>query len=230
MKKTFQTNSLLLISTLLCASSGALPAPADAVIQGRVTWPAKTASTCTAPASAARYQASSKTPAPTPAGKAAVVYLEGAFTDMPPQTLTAAQVEQKGLQFAPAILAIRKGTRVEFPNRDDEYHNVLSYSRVKEFDLGRYLKDEKAPSVVFGKAGVVELNCEIHEHMRAYILVLDTPHFTTTDAEGRFRLEHLPAGQYTLKAWLNPKTVWQKPVEIKEGATLTVDFVSPAQP
>jgi hypothetical protein len=60
--------------------------------------------------------------------------------------------------------------------------------------------------------------------MRGLILVLDTPHFTVTDAEGRFRLTGLPPGNYTLKAWIDSKTVREQPVEIKAGSPLNVDF------
>ena len=60
--------------------------------------------------------------------------------------------------------------------------------------------------------------------MRGLILVLDTPYFTTTDADGRFRLTGLPAGNYTLKAWIDSRTTREQPVELKAGATLQVDF------
>ena len=117
------------------------------------------------------------------------------------------------------------GTRVEFPNLDDTYHSIFSYSPAKRFDLGRYRPDERPiPSEVFDIPGLVTLRCDIHEHMRGLILVLDTPYFVVTDAEGRFRLNRLPSGHYTLKAWIDSKTTREKPVEFKSGATLHVDF------
>jgi hypothetical protein len=63
--------------------------------------------------------------------------------------------------------------------------------------------------------------------MRATILVLDTPLFQKTDTNGIYRLEGLPAGRFTLKAWLNEKTVWARPVELEEGQTVRVDFTGP---
>ena len=68
------------------------------------------------------------------------------------------------------------------------------------------------------------LRCDIHEHMRALIFVLATPHFVITDANGGFRLNGLPDGRYTLKAWLNSKTTMEQIVELKGDATLRVDF------
>ncbi len=174
-----------------------------------------------------RYQVKTgEVAAPEPA--VAVVYLEGTFpADAASASTNKAQVLQKDFQFMPGTLAVQKGTVVAFPNRDDGYHNVFSYSKTKRFDLGRYRKDEKPATVLFDKPGVVKLYCEIHEHMRATILVLDTPHFTTTDAAGAFKLEKLPAGQFMLKAWIDEKTLLEKPVTLKDGETLRIDFSGP---
>jgi plastocyanin len=153
----------------------------------------------------------------------AVVYLEGSFPKpaSPPTT----QIVQQDLAFVPPLLPVQVGTRVEFPNLDDTYHSIFSYSPTKRFDLGRYRPEERPiPSVVFDKPGLVTLRCDIHEHMRGLILVLNSPHFVMTDAEGRFRLRGLPAGHYTLNAWIDSKTTRERPVELKKGETLQVDF------
>jgi hypothetical protein len=129
------------------------------------------------------------------------------------------------MNFVPALLAIQTGTTVEFPNEDDTYHNIFSYSPTKRFDLGRYRPDERPiPAVVFDKAGLVTLRCDIHEHMRGLILVLDTAHFAVTDPQGHFRLTGLPAGKFTLKAWVDSRTTREQAVELKNGSTLHVDF------
>ncbi|MEY2564071.1 MAG: hypothetical protein QOH88_2264 [Verrucomicrobiota bacterium] len=154
---------------------------------------------------------------------AAVVYLEGNFAP-PPASNAPAQVAQKNIAFAPDLLPILVGSSVEFPNMDDTYHNVFSYSKIKRFDLGRFRKDEKPTTVVFDKPGAVTIHCEIHERMRGVILVLETPHFQKTDTAGRYRLEHLPAGNYVLKAWVAGDDIRQRPVELKTGMTLHVDF------
>jgi len=153
----------------------------------------------------------------------AVVYLEGTFPK--PAVLPVRQMEQKNLAFVPTLMAVQTGTKVEFPNLDDTYHSIFSYSAAKRFDLGRYRSDEKpVPAQVFDVAGLVTLRCDIHEHMRALILVLDTPHFVVTDADGRYRLEGVPPGRYVLKAWLDSRTVKSQPVEVTESATVHADF------
>jgi plastocyanin len=171
----------------------------------------------------ARYQGKIQGTVAPPSPPLAVVYLEGNF---PKSTGTniSAKVIQEHFQFLPATLPIRTGTTVEFPNLDDTYHNVFSYSKAKRFDLGRYRKDEKPATVLFDQPGVIKLYCEIHEHMRATILVLDTPHFTCTDTNGVFQLEHLPTGKFTLKAWVDDKTELKREVELTDGTMLRVDF------
>lgn len=111
------------------------------------------------------------------------------------------QLSQKGLQFYPSVLPISVGSKVKFPNEDNTYHNVFSYSPEKRFDLGRYAKDATPPEIVFDEAGQIRLFCEVHEHMRAVILVLETPYFVTTDETGQFELRDVPPGDYTLHIW-----------------------------
>src|ERR1700712_5609167 len=81
---------------------------------------------------------------------AAVVYLEGNFrADPGAKSKSAAEMAQKNIAFAPDLLPILVGSSVDFPNMDDTYHNVFSYSKTKRFDLGRYRKEEKPTAVVF---------------------------------------------------------------------------------
>jgi plastocyanin len=195
------------------------PAFGQAVIEGSVTLPKPVAG----PALTQRYQSKGDSKSELPEPPVAAVYLEGTFPNVRPPTNTV-QVAQKNMQFKPGLLVVQKGTRVEFPNQDDFYHNVFSYSKSKPFDLGRYLKDEKPAAQIFDQPGIVKLYCEIHEHMRANILVVDTPHFVRTDAEGKFRLDNLPAGNFVLKVWLSEKHVLEKPVSLKDGETFKVDF------
>src|SRR5436853_4622600 len=128
----------------------------------------------------------------------AVIYLEGSFSK--PKSQPVKQVAQKNLEFVPPLLPVQVNTRVEFPNLDDVYHNIFSYSPAKRFDLGRYPPNEKpVPFQIFDRPGLVTIRCDIHEHMRALILVLDTPHFAISDAQGHYRLTNLPAGHFLLK-------------------------------
>lgn len=60
--------------------------------------------------------------------------------------------------------------------------------------------------------------------MRGLILVLNTPHFTTTETDGHFHLGGLPAGHYKLKAWIDSRTTREHEVDLTSGSRLHVDF------
>ncbi len=192
---------------------------ASAAVEGRVELP----KSHSAPVQAKRYEIVTHAGVLSTQPPMAVVYLDGVFPQ--PASLPTKQVAQKDLTFIPSLLPVRLGTKVEFPNLDDTYHSIFSYSPAKRFDLGRYRPEERPiPTQVFDKPGLVTLRCDIHEHMRGLILVLNSPYFVMTDANGRFRLDGLPAGRYTLKAWIDSRTTREKPVEFKSGQTLHVDF------
>jgi plastocyanin len=192
---------------------------AGAVVEGRVELPKSQS----APVQAKRYEIVTKAGVLSTQPPLAVVFLDGNFPR--PASLPTKEVEQKDLTFIPALLPIEVGTKVQFPNLDDQYHNIFSYSPAKRFDLGRYRPEERPiPSVMFDKPGLVTLRCDIHEHMRGLILVLSTPYFVMTDTAGRFRLDKLPAGRHTLKAWIDSRTTREKRIDLKEGQTLHVDL------
>ena len=192
---------------------------AQCVIEGRVEMP----KTHSAPVVNKRYEIVSKGGVVSTDPPRAVVYVEGSFSK--PAALPMRQMVQKDLRFVTPLLPVQSGTKVEFPNLDDTSHNIFSYSPTKRFDLGRYRSDEKPiPSQVFDKAGLVTLRCDIHEHMRGIILVLDSPHFVMTEPDGRFRLTGLPAGHYVVKAWVDSRRTLEHPAELKSGATLHLDF------
>jgi hypothetical protein len=130
----------------------------------------------------------------------AVVFVDAPPVHTPQPPLDQATMDQISKTFVPHVLPIVVGTEVRFPNRDQISHHVYSFSRTKNFELPLY-KGENAPPVIFDKPGVVKIGCNIHDWMSAIILVLPTPHFAMTDAQGRFKLTGLPPGTYTLVAW-----------------------------
>lgn len=111
-----------------------------------------------------------------------------------------ARMDQQNERFVPHVLAITAGTWVDFPNDDRIYHNVFSLSKTKEFNLGRYPQGH-SKSVQFADPGVVRVFCEIHSHMSAFILVFAHRYFAITGDDGRYRIEGVPPGTYTLVVW-----------------------------
>ena len=121
-----------------------------------------------------------------------VVYLESApalaFPDVEPQRAT---MDQRNETFVPHVLAITVGTTVDFPNSDNNYHNVFSLRGPRPFDLGRYAAG-RSKSVRFDRPGIVRVFCEIHSHMSAFILVFNHRYFAVTTADGRYQMAACP--------------------------------------
>jgi plastocyanin len=156
-----------------------------------------------------------------------VVYLEtaprGAFESREPGR---AVMDQRNETFVPHVLAVLAGSIVEFPNSDTTFHNVFSLSKTKRFDLGRYAVG-RSKSVRFDRPGVVRVFCDIHSHMNAFILVFSHPFFDLTDTEGRFRIEQVPAGTYTVIGWYEGEARTSRAVTVTAGAAADLELVIP---
>jgi plastocyanin len=143
-----------------------------------------------------------------------------------------AVVDQVNKTFLPGVLPILVGTSVRFPNHDQIHHHVYSFSPIKTFELPLY-KGDDAPPVLFDKVGVVRIGCNIHDWMSGIILVLPSPYFAVTGADGRFVLGELPNGTHVLVAWhalskLKPEETAQT-VRVPE-AVGNVNFTLPLSP
>ena len=111
-----------------------------------------------------------------------------------------AVMDQQHLEFVPQVLVIATGSTVEFPNSDSVSHQVYSFSPAKRFQLPLY-KGAPHPPVVFDRAGLVVLGCNIHDGMVGYIDVTDAPYFGQTDSAGSLRLTDVAPGSYQLAVW-----------------------------
>ncbi len=156
-----------------------------------------------------------------------IVYVEGASGDFQPPSKRP-DLNHINLSFQPSVMAVLKGTIVDFPNSDPVFHSAFSISPSNPFDLGLYQKGREK-FVHFKNPGVVEVFCHIHSHMHAYILVLDNPYFAVTDPEGTFTIANVPDGSYTLKAWMNPSVVISKAVAVQGKQTVNLDFTLVAE-
>ncbi|HNM38974.1 MAG TPA: methylamine utilization protein [Giesbergeria sp.] len=110
------------------------------------------------------------------------------------------EIAQENKQFVPAVRVVTVGTLVRFPNRDSVRHHVYSFSPAKKFEIKLYAGTPAAP-VRFDQPGVAVLGCNIHDQMVGWVVVLDTPYFAQTDAQGQALLEGIPAGAHQLRAW-----------------------------
>ena len=145
-----------------------------------------------------------------------------------PLPLKKAELRQQHETFVPHVVAITRGSTVDFPNDDPIFHNVFSLSGAANFNLGRYPKGQSRPWK-FTKAGIVKVFCDIHSHMSATILVLDHPYFAVPELDGTFELPNVPAGQYTIVGWHERVGERIETVHVERGKTATVALSLPVE-
>ncbi len=123
--------------------------------------------------------------------------------DTPPKLTPAVDafvVSQSGQEFEPYVTALVVGSRVAFPNRDTVRHQVYSLSKAKPFEIPLY-GPGSGKTITFDQPGVVSLGCNIHDWMSAHLVILATPFFKKTTADGAIILNDLPPGRYRLDIW-----------------------------
>ena len=153
-----------------------------------------------------------------------VVYLEAAPRGAFEQSEGGrAVMDQRNERFVPHVLAVTTGTTVTFPNSDRIYHNVFSLSRTRSFDLGRYAVG-RSKAVRFDRPGIVRVFCDIHSHMSAFILVFNHPFFALSDAEGRYRIDNIPPGTYSVVAWNEGLASEPRMAVVPDGGLAELDF------
>lgn len=111
-----------------------------------------------------------------------------------------AVIDQVNKEFVPYVSVVPVGSAVSFPNQDNIRHSVYSFSPAKKFELKLY-SGTKAEPVVFDKAGVVALGCNIHDWMIAYVYVTDAPYYGRSDARGNIAFSGVEPGDYELRVW-----------------------------
>jgi plastocyanin len=139
---------------------------------------------------------------------------------------TRASISQRDESFVPRVIAITRGSTVEFPNFDPYFHNVFSLSRALTFDLGRFRKGEKRERL-FPRAGVVKVYCHIHSEMAATIMVFDHRLYAKPVSDGTFSIEGVAPGTYQLSAWHERIGETTKPIKVVAGEDASVEFSLP---
>jgi hypothetical protein len=101
---------------------------------------------------------------------------------------------------------------------------VFSLSPAKKFNIGRRPTGQAVP-IVMDKSGIVEVFCDIHANMSAYIVVLENEYFTKPDKQGNYSIDRIPSGTYTLKIWHERLSSTERTITISPNSTTTINFV-----
>jgi plastocyanin len=221
---------LLAGTALLLAAAAAVPlgqSPGTGSIVGHVTLTTRVRGT-PLPSNAYPSRAIQAHDIPSaPEIRNVVVYLKGVKYG---GALAASRVSirQEHESFVPRVVAITRGSTVDFPNADPFFHDVFSLSSAASFDLGHYPPGQSR-SEKFTKAGLVKVYCHIHSQMSASILVLDHPYFTIPELDGNFTLPNVPPGHYTIVGWHERIGEHTATVDVEPGKPASVNLSLPVE-
>ena len=146
-----------------------------------------------------------------------VVYVDAISGKTFPAPAEHPVIDQKGLVYQPHVTAVLVGTTVDFLNSDSVAHNVfwtsIGGNKKLGHNLGTWPKGEKK-SFKFDAPGAVPILCNVHPEMSAYLVVVPTPYFATSDQAGNYKIENVPDGSYTVVAWHEGAKNQSKPVSV----------------
>ncbi len=147
-------------------------------------------------------------------------------------------IAQRDRELIPYVTVVQAGTAIEFPNLDSFKHHLYSFSPAKTFEIKLYAGKPEKP-IVFDKPGEVALGCNIHDWMEAYVLVVDTPYFAKTGANGQARIANVAPGSYRLR-WWHPRQkralparaveVGPETLRLSQALDMTARLVKPKPP
>lgn len=146
---------------------------------------------------------------------------------------------QKDKLFTPHLLVVECGTNIDFPNKDPIFHNAFSNFDGQMFDIGLY-PPGTSKTERFDRPGIVRVFCNIHSTMSAVIVVVRSPYFATTAADGAFAIHNVEPGAYilhffheralpeTLERLTRPIKITDHPIELETMAISEAGYLPSA--
>lgn len=135
-------------------------------------------------------------------------------------------IDQVGSIFHPRVQGVMVGQKLVMRNSDPFIHNVRSLSlKNRAFNIAQPPKTADRETVFKRQEGPIRIGCDFHRWMKAYLFVVDHPYFAVTDAKGFFRIEGLPAGEYTLEAWHEEFGKQQAEITVDNSGSAKLHFV-----
>ena len=142
--------------------------------------------------------------------------------DVPSEPVT---LDQKGCRYVPHVFGVRAGQPIEISNSDQTLHNVHALAQVnQEFNIGQPTAGVKNTRTFTAAEVMVTFKCDVHGWMNAYAGVVAHPYFAVTSGGGRFELQDLPAGTYTIEAWHEKLGTQTQSVTLSDNEARAISF------
>lgn len=145
---------------------------------------------------------------------------------IPSESPLVLEVESKKCRFFPHVSAAAVGATLEIRNHDPILHNL--HVR-RETRFGPTVMNVVQPAGTrsvqkpFPESGFLDVRCDVHAFMSAFIHVFDHPYFATTDRTGSFALTKVPPGLYKLRVWHEQFGARERTINVLSGENVTVE-------
>ncbi|MBI4519022.1 MAG: hypothetical protein HY699_24795 [Deltaproteobacteria bacterium] len=139
-------------------------------------------------------------------------------------------IDQVGCLFVPRVAVAQAGQPVRFLNSDPLAHNVRSSPKAQRgWNFMLAAKGTNRTITVAKPENVIELKCDVHPWMAAYLGVFDHPYAAVSGADGRFEFKQVPPGEYVIEAWHERFGVRSATLALGQKETREVAFTFTAE-
>ncbi|MBI2433416.1 MAG: carboxypeptidase regulatory-like domain-containing protein [Candidatus Hydrogenedentes bacterium] len=136
-----------------------------------------------------------------------------------------AVLTQEGCVYKPHVFVVRLGQQLLVKNPDGTMHNVNGLpEKNKPWNRGMPKELQEIEVKLDQVEDMFPIKCDVHPWMRAYCTVVDHPFFAVTEKDGKFTIEGLPAGDYTIEAWHEKLGTQTATVTVPADGAATQDF------
>src|SRR5215831_7533264 len=161
--------------------------------------------------------------------RSAVVWLEKPPAGAPGAALAStATMDQKDCVFAPRVVVVPAGGKIDFLNSDRLLHNLHSTPSANA-PFNRTQPKGRTITISFSHPEIIRVTCDLHSWMRGWVVVADHPFYAMTNGAGEFELRGLPPGRYTLKAWQERLGTISRDVAVGDQDPTPVTLEMPAR-
>ena len=133
-------------------------------------------------------------------------------------------LDQRVCAYTPHILIVPVGTPVKILNNDGILHNIHTYAVKNQSVNLAQPRFKKTIRMTFDKAENVQVRCDVHGWMSAWIIAVDHPYYTVTDSSGDFVISDVPHGTYTVNVWQESMGLASTEVTVKADEEVEMNY------